>query len=175
MKFEQRTNTKFRTILEIPPKSIHDELVTICRDNALSYSTVRRWINLLSEGRASVEDAQRPGAPKLATNQDNLPEVNTFIKSFHKSSVEDVANHVNISTGSAHTILMTELELRKVQVRWVPHCLSLPQKAARLQMAIKHLAIYEQGDPRWAYKTSYILLTHQILLHATSGSLRKKG
>ena len=43
---EERTYIKFRTILEIPPKSIHDELVTICGEDALSYSTVRRWVSL---------------------------------------------------------------------------------------------------------------------------------
>ncbi|KAI6658295.1 Transposase [Oopsacas minuta] len=50
--------------------------------------------------------------------------------------------------GSAHTILKADLELRKVQVRWVPHCLTFPQKAARLQMAKENLEIYEGSDPR---------------------------
>ena len=66
--FDQRTYITFSTILEIAPKSIHDELVTICGVDALSCSTFRRWINLFNEGRASVEDAPRRGALKWATN-----------------------------------------------------------------------------------------------------------
>ena len=58
-----------------------------------------------------------------------------FIESFLQSSDEDVANHVDISTGNAHEILLSELELRKVQVLWVPHCLTSLQKATRLQNA----------------------------------------
>ncbi|KAI6651425.1 Transposase [Oopsacas minuta] len=112
---EQRTYIKFRTILEIPPKSIHDELATICGEDILSYSTVRRWVSLFREGRTSVQDAPRPGAPKLATNNDKLSEVREYVESFPHSSVEEVANYVGISTGSAHTILKADLELRKVQ------------------------------------------------------------
>ena len=33
-------------------------------------------------------------------------------------------------------------------MRWVPHCLILTQKAARLQMAKENLAEYERTDPR---------------------------
>ena len=145
---EQRTYIKFRTILEIPPKSIHDELVTICGEDALSYSTVRRWVSLFREGRTSVQDAPRPGAPKMSTHTDKLSEVKEYVESYPHSSVEEVANHVGISTGSAHTILKVDLELRKVQVRWVPHCLTFSQKAARLQMAKTNLATYELSDPR---------------------------
>ena len=75
-----------------------------CREDSLSYSTVRRWVNLSWEGRASVQDAPRPGAPKLATNS----EIKEYSDSFPHSSVEDVANNVGISTGSAHAILKSE-------------------------------------------------------------------
>ena len=77
-----------------------------------------------------------------------MSEVKEYVESYPHSSVEDVANHVGISTGSAHTILKVDLELRKVQVRWVPHCLTFSQKAARLQMAKTNLATYELSDPR---------------------------
>ncbi|KAI6657084.1 hypothetical protein LOD99_15870 [Oopsacas minuta] len=113
----------------------------------LSYSTIRRWVSLFREGRTSVQDAPRPGAPKLATNNDKLSEVKEYVASFPHSSVEEVANCVGISTGSAHTILNTDLELRKVQMRWMRHCLTFPQNAARLQIAKENLEIYEGSAP----------------------------
>ena len=88
---------------------------TICGDDTLSYSTVIRWVSLFSEGRTSVQDAPRPGAPKLATKNDKLSKGKEYVESFPHSSVEDVSN---ISTGSDHTILKADLEMRKVQVRW---------------------------------------------------------
>ena len=84
----------------------------------------------------------------MSINTDKLSEVKEYVESYPHSSVEDVANHVRISTGSAHTILKANLELRKVQVRWVPYCLTFPQKAARLQMAKTNLATYELSDPK---------------------------
>ena len=67
---EQRTDIKFRTILENSPKSWYRYL-----DDAVSYSIVRIWVNLFREGRASVEDVFRPERTKSATNQDKLAEV----------------------------------------------------------------------------------------------------
>ena len=48
--FEQQMYIIFRAILEIPTMTIHDDMVTIGRDDALSHSTVRRWVNLFREG-----------------------------------------------------------------------------------------------------------------------------
>ena len=145
---EQRTYVKFRTILEIPSKDIHEELVTVCGHEALSYSTVRRWVNCFRKGRTSVEDAPRPGAPKLAINEEKIAKVETFIEWSPYSSVEEVATYADISTGSAHTILTTELLLRKVNVRWVPHSLTMKQKDQRVQMAKQNLEIYDKADSR---------------------------
>ncbi|KAI6647070.1 Transposase [Oopsacas minuta] len=107
---------KFRTLLEIPSKAIHEDLVAVCGDEALYYSTVRRWVNLFRDRRSSVEDAPRSGGPKLSTNEDKTSEVVRLIEYYPSSSVEDIASYANISTGNAHTNLTAELESRKVQV-----------------------------------------------------------
>ncbi|KAI6650118.1 Transposase [Oopsacas minuta] len=123
-------------LLKVDPFAVSDKLL-------LSVAiTLDFW-----EGRTSIQDAPRPGAPKLATNNDKLSEVKEYVESFPNFSVEEVANYVGISTGSVHN-LKADLELRKVQVRWVPHRLTFPQKAARLQMVKENLEIYEGSDPR---------------------------
>ena len=45
---------KIRTILEIDPKTIHEELVTAFKSSAPSYTTVTRWAKRFCEGREDV-------------------------------------------------------------------------------------------------------------------------
>ena len=40
---EQRAYIKFRTVLNDSYKNIHADLITVCGDEALSFSTVKRW------------------------------------------------------------------------------------------------------------------------------------
>ena len=39
-------------------------------------------------------------------------------------TIEGIANHVDLSSGTVHEILSLHLGLRKVCSRWVPHLLS---------------------------------------------------
>ena len=52
---------------------------------------------------------------------------------------EELATHVGISTGSAHTILTRHLQLKKIAARWVPHCLSDVHIQERLASAKEHI------------------------------------
>jgi hypothetical protein len=47
---------KIRTILEIDPMTIHEELVTALGPSAPSYTTVTRWAKRFREGREVVND-----------------------------------------------------------------------------------------------------------------------
>ena len=53
---EQRAYIKFRSLLKDSNRNIHNDLVEVCGDRALAYSTVRRWAQLYREGRESAED-----------------------------------------------------------------------------------------------------------------------
>ena len=64
---EQRAHIKIRSLLKDSNRNILNDLVEVCGDQALAYSTVRRWAQLFREGRESVKDEPRTGRPKSAT------------------------------------------------------------------------------------------------------------
>ncbi|KAI6655509.1 hypothetical protein LOD99_2008 [Oopsacas minuta] len=150
---EQRTYIKFRTILEIPPKSIHDELATICGEDTLSYSTVRRWVSLFREGRTSVQDAPRPGAPKLATNNDKLSEVKEYVASFPHSLVEETL------TGQFYAdVVLPEVEKHYLKRRpktgtrglKILHDNARPHKSLAVRQKIKDMGMHEVPHPPYS-------------------------
>ena len=47
---------KIRTILQIDPKTIHEELVTALGSDTPSYTTVTKWTKRFRQGREDVND-----------------------------------------------------------------------------------------------------------------------
>ena len=50
---------KIRSILQIDPKTIHEELVTTLGPSTPSYTTVTRWAKRFRQGREDVNDHPR--------------------------------------------------------------------------------------------------------------------
>ena len=50
---------KIPTILQIDPKTVHEELVTVLGPSASSYTTVTRWAKRFRQGRDNVNDDLR--------------------------------------------------------------------------------------------------------------------
>ena len=63
-------------------------------------------------------------------------------------TVDELAIHVGISTGTAHAILIDVLNVTKVCSRWIPHSLTKAQKDRRVMCARKLLSEYQDADPR---------------------------
>ena len=70
---------KIRTILEIDPKTIHEELRTALRPNAPSDRTVARWAKRFREGREDVNDDPRSGRPVSELTDENIELVREVI------------------------------------------------------------------------------------------------
>jgi hypothetical protein len=60
-KFEHRSVTKFLNKEGIQPKDIHQRLVNVYSDHALSKTTVARWAAEFKRGRESIEDDPHTG------------------------------------------------------------------------------------------------------------------
>ena len=122
------------------------ELVYV--DASLSYSTVKAWTKRFREGQVSIDDDYRSGRPKSAVTSGNTLEIGWMVEEDHHITVDELAMHVGISTGAAHSILIDELNVTKVCSRWIPHSLTKAQKDRRVMCARKLLSEYQDADPR---------------------------
>ena len=128
----------------------------VCGDQALAYSTVRRWAQLFREERDSIEDEPRTGGPKSATGDLSIEFVGEFLRSDSCCSIEEISKYTEISTGSIYRILKEVLGVRKVYARWVPYSLSEAQKKLRVEFCQKLILQFEKFDVRRLYEIATI-------------------
>ena len=114
---------------------------------ALSYPAVRRWAQRFRVGRDSVEDDPRSGAPVTAATTDNKSAIKKLIDLDPNVTIE-LANTLNIATGTVDGILKSQLNLSKVCARWVPHSLTAAQKVQQVKCCQKLLKMYTGRDHR---------------------------
>lgn len=105
-----------------------------------SLSTVRKWEFLFKRGRLSVEDDPRAGAPKCATNDENIDAVHSIVMNDRRVTITHIAETLSISSASIWRILSTELHMKKLSARWVPRMLTADQMRTRVQVSKQLLA-----------------------------------
>ena len=127
-KLKQRAYIKIRILLGFAPKDVLADVEIVYKDNSLSYSTVKDWAKRFREGLDSLEDGFRSGRPKSAVTSGNILEIEWMVEDHPHVTVEEIAMHVGISTGTAHTIFVDEMGVSKICSSWIPHCLSSAQK-----------------------------------------------
>ena len=82
-----------------------------------------------------------------ATASENGEKIQELLKTDRRLTCEEAARDVGISRVSAHTILTTNLDKRRVAARWVPHCLSEEQKTECMVTAKTLLKrYYKEGE-----------------------------
>jgi histone-lysine N-methyltransferase SETMAR len=132
---ELRGYIRLRTLLGIRPVDIHGELQEACGDSAPSYTTVQTWASRFKEGRSSVEDDPRSGRPSSSVTGNTSATVRELINKDPFLTLDEVAEAVGISHGSAYRLLHDELGMRKLCSRWIPHLLTEAQKEERVETA----------------------------------------
>lgn len=144
---EQRAYIKIEYYRGTKGVEILNTLQSVCGKDALPKTTVYRWIDQFKEGRNEVEIKHSPGRPVDATASENVEKIKELLNTDRRLTCEEVAREVGISRGSAHTILTTNLNMRRIAARWVPHCLSDDQKTGRMDIAQNLLDRYKnEGD-----------------------------
>ena len=95
----------------------------------------------------SVTDAERSGRPATATTTRNEERTLELIGENRIITVEEFAGRLNVSVGSACSLIHDSLKFSKVCARWVPKELTEERKRKHLDVCSRHLARYrEDGD-----------------------------
>ncbi|UYV78706.1 hypothetical protein LAZ67_16002498 [Cordylochernes scorpioides] len=101
----------------------------------LDRSNVYRWYKMFSEGREDVNDEERAGRPSTSTTDEKINEVEKMILANRRITVIEVAEDLNISIGSCHSIFINDLGMRRVAAKFVPKLLNCDQKQHRMNIA----------------------------------------
>ncbi|UYV68440.1 K02A2.6-like [Cordylochernes scorpioides] len=90
---------------------------------------------MFSEGREDVNDEERAGRPSTSTTDEKINEVEKMILANRRITVREVAEDLNISIGSCHSIFIKDLGMRRVAAKFVPKLLNCDQKQHRMNIA----------------------------------------
>ena len=129
--FVQAAYVQSRLAFDLTPKEIHEELIQIHGDSAVTYMTVTRWVLQFRAGKDSFEDQHRSGRPVTETNSANIELIAELIESNSRLSIRDLQELTSLSLDTIHKILHDKLDLRKVSSRWI----TAKNKAKRLEFA----------------------------------------
>ena len=85
---------KVRIILEIDPKTIHEELVTALGSSALSYAIVTRWAKRFHRGREDINDHPRSAS---RVSGENIQLVRQVISNDPHSTYDEITLETSLS------------------------------------------------------------------------------
>ncbi|UYV66566.1 hypothetical protein LAZ67_4002109 [Cordylochernes scorpioides] len=90
---------------------------------------------MFSEGREDVNDEERAGRPSTSTTDEKINKVEKMILANRRITVREVAEDLNKSIGSCHSIFINDLGMRRVAAKFVPKFLNCDQKQHRMNIA----------------------------------------
>ncbi|UYV84581.1 hypothetical protein LAZ67_X002707 [Cordylochernes scorpioides] len=160
-KMDQRTCIKFCVKNEIKCADAFRMLTVEYGEATLDRSNVYRWYKMYSEGREDVNDEERAGRSSTSTTDEKINEVEKMILANRRITVREVAEDLNISIGSCHSIFINDLGMRRVAAKFVPKLLNCDQKQHRMNIANEMLDSVRDdpnllqrvitGDEAWVY------------------------
>ncbi len=98
-------------------------------NDSLSRSTCRRWYVRALQGDKSGCDKEQPRRKPTARNLATVHAVHEVVNQDRRATIRQVAAQVNISKGSAHTILKNDLQMKRKAPKFVPRILTQAQKS----------------------------------------------
>ena len=162
---EQRAVVRFLWSEGSSGTKIHQRLLAQYGDNALSKTTVYEWIEKFKTGRTSVKHAEGAGRPSTSTSKEKIEQAQQMILANRRITIDEVAQSLQISFGSAQEIIHEILGYNKVSARWVPRQLTEEHKRRRMEICQTLLNRYNNegeaflsrivtGDESWVHHYS---------------------
>jgi len=130
----------------VPGAEIHRRLSAQCGDSALPRRSVYEWIEKFQHGRTSLKDEEGAGRPSTSITDSNVEDARAMILENRRVNIDEMANHFEISHGSAYDIIHNRLGFRKVCARLVPKQLTEEHRNNRVAICQRLLDRYANED-----------------------------
>ena len=138
-----RSYVKIQTILQIDPKTIHEELVTALGPSAPSYATVARWAKRFHKGREDVNDHPRSASSESEFTGENIELIRQVIANDSPSTYDEILPDTSPSHATIERIIYDCLKIKEVTSRWVSQQLTHQQ---RVKLCCKNLVKFQNGS-----------------------------
>jgi transposase len=141
---EQRVVIRFLTLKGLRARVIAAELDDVDHTDALALPTVKKWRRRFAQGRIPLCDDPMSGRP-LTT--DLAAAIASMLKQKVFMSWKVLFRHFRIAKATCLRILNDDPEMRQFNRRWGPDGLDANQKAERVILSHKLLAVLETNGP----------------------------
>ncbi|UYV63889.1 hypothetical protein LAZ67_2005893 [Cordylochernes scorpioides] len=130
-------------------KEIYEDMVDTLRDDAISYSTVKKWVATFKLGRISTEDEHRPGRPVESVTQENIDKIHDLVMLDRRMTVCQIEETLGIPKQMVDRIMREHLGLRNLSSRWVHKLFTPDQKAGKRKLSSDNLALFEANPEKF--------------------------
>lgn len=152
MSLEQRYAIKFCVLQKKTKSETVTDITKTYVEKALKKTAIYKWYNRFSDGVDLPKDVKRDGRPATSKNDKIICRAKSILDSDRRIRVRDLANKLDISTGSAYSIVTDKLNMRRVAARWVPRLLSSEHKEKRMAAATQFLQNFRKKGMRYLNK-----------------------
>jgi hypothetical protein len=83
-------------------------------DDAMGATQIKEWFNSFKDGRTLADSDQRSGTPSTSRNANVIENVRSLILEDRRLTIREIADEVEISTGSAHSTVTEDLHMCRV-------------------------------------------------------------
>ena len=118
------------------------QYVDACLSVQQVYELGRKFLNSVS----SLTDSPRPGQAHRVVTPEATAVVEAIVKENRRVTVHEIAAHLDMSDGSAHSIVREVLQFHKVSARWVPRQLTAALEERRVDACQELLKRFEAED-----------------------------
>jgi hypothetical protein len=128
-----------------PNQAILSELEEVYGNDVIALRAVEEWTAAFDGGRTEFADLLRSRRP---SNTGEIDAVRALIEGQGYLSHKKIAQILGAHHEAIKGILRNDLNMRKVNFKWVPHALDSSHKAVRVQVSREILDFLESGTDR---------------------------
>jgi hypothetical protein len=129
----RRELTAFFFLQVKAPKELHAILTETLGEYASSYANVKIWVAQFKFGDFFTCNVPCPGRPETVTTPDIIDKIHELILKDGRNSAKSIVKQLGISLKRAGSIILEDVDMRKLSAKCVPKCLNAEPKPERCQ------------------------------------------